>query len=54
VIEFSSISLEGGEWVSMPLLGLIRSTLDAGLMKPRRGFTLIAGKEKLAGSKRVF
>jgi len=28
---------------------LIRSTLNAGLMKPRRGLTLVAGKEKWAG-----
>ena len=26
---------------------LIRDTLNAGLMKPRKGFTLVAGKEKL-------
>ncbi len=27
--------------------GLIRVTLNAGLMKPRKGFTLVAGEEKM-------
>jgi hypothetical protein len=30
---------------------LIQVTLNAGLMKPRRGFTLVAGKEKLGVGK---
>ncbi len=32
-------------------LALIRVTLNAGFMKPRRGFTLVAGKEKLGVGK---
>jgi len=31
----------------MSLQALIRFTLNVGLMKPRRGLTLVAGKEKL-------
>jgi hypothetical protein len=31
----------------MSLRALIRFTVNAGLMKPRRGFTPVAGKEKL-------
>ena len=34
----------GGEWIFMST-ALIRVTLNAGLMKPRRGFTLVAGEE---------
>jgi hypothetical protein len=30
---------------------LIRVTLNAGLMKPRRGFTRVAGQEKLGVGK---
>jgi hypothetical protein len=33
----------------MLLLALIRLTLNPGLMKARRGFTRVAGKEKLGG-----
>jgi len=42
---------EGGEWVSMSLRALIPFTLNAGLRRPRRGFTLVAGKEKLGVGK---
>jgi hypothetical protein len=31
----------------MSLRALIPFTVNAGLMKPRRGFTLVAGKEKM-------
>jgi hypothetical protein len=33
----------------MSLQALIQFALNAGLMKPRKGFTLVAGKEKLGG-----
>ncbi len=35
----------------MSCRALIRVTLNAGLMKPRKGFTLVAGKEKLGVGK---
>ena len=42
---------EGGEWVSMSLRALIPFTLNAGLRRPRRGFTLVAATEKLGVGK---
>jgi hypothetical protein len=44
---------EWRERVSMSLMALIRVTLNAGLMKPRKGFTLVAGKKKL-GEDKIF
>jgi hypothetical protein len=38
----------------MTLRTLIQLTLNAGLMKPRRGFTLVAGKEKPEKGKLTF
>ncbi len=35
----------------MSCRALIRVTLNAGLMKPRKGFTLVADKEKLGVGK---
>jgi hypothetical protein len=43
----------GGEWVSTSGRALIRVTFNAGLRKPRRGFTLVAGKEKLGVGKEI-
>jgi hypothetical protein len=38
-----------GEWASRSLRAVIQFTLKAGLMKPRRGLTLVAGKRKIQG-----
>jgi len=38
----------------MSFEALIQFTLNAGLMKPRRGFTLVAGEEKLRVSQAEF
>ncbi len=43
--------LEGGGRVDFHVYGLDPVTLNAGLMKPRRGFTLVAGEEKLGVGK---
>ena len=45
------MSLNGGEWASMSLRALIPFTLNEDPMKPRKGFTLVAGKEKLGEGK---
>jgi len=45
------LSTQRGECVSMSSRVLIPFILNAGLMKPRRGFTLVAAKEKLGVGK---
>ncbi|HUL30172.1 MAG TPA: hypothetical protein VLZ03_06915 [Thermodesulfobacteriota bacterium] len=35
------------------MTALIQVTLNAGLMKARKGFTLVAGKEKLGGKSKI-
>jgi hypothetical protein len=40
--------LKGGEGIHV-MAGVDPGYLNAGLMKPRRGFTLVAGKKKLGG-----
>jgi hypothetical protein len=42
------LSLKGGEGIHV-MAGVDPGYLNAGLMKPRRGFTLVAGKKKLGG-----
>jgi len=45
---------EGGKVGSKVITGLIRFALNAGLMKPQKGFTPVAGKEKLGEGKLDF
>jgi hypothetical protein len=44
------LSLKGGEGI-LVMVGVDPGYLNAGFMKPRRGFTLVAGKEKLGVGK---
>ncbi len=46
------LSLKGGEGIHV-IVGVDPGYLNAGLMKPRRGFTLVAGKEKLGVGKGI-
>jgi hypothetical protein len=46
----SCLSLKGGERIHI-MAGVDPGYLNAGLMKPRRGFTLVAGKKKLGVGK---
>ena len=48
--EYGCVSWIGGR-VDLHVYGLDPVTLNAGLMKPRRGFTLVAGEEKLGVGK---
>jgi hypothetical protein len=45
--------LKGGESANV-MAGVDPAYLNAGLMKPRRGFTRVAGKEKLGAGKNNF
>jgi hypothetical protein len=47
------LSLKGGESANV-MAGVDPAYLNAGLMKPRRGFTRVAGKEKLGAGKNNF
>ncbi len=47
------LSSKGGEGIHV-MVGVDPGYLNVGLMKPRKGFTLVAGKEKLGVGKLIF